>query len=194
VKVISLDVLLNSELISREEADPLRVKFKGHPWFTAHEVFELDLPARNRVEALLRSEFLSERKLRDLACDYAQHTLSIFSDRVPHEQRLHRCLRIARLYAMGVAGIEKLQAAILESIPAVWQFEGTEFTSSFEAGLAVTFLDYKHTAEMVQLVARHTQRAAHLNKWERRKSWSMPMIAGELEATWQLKRIALRLA
>jgi hypothetical protein len=193
VKTISLDVLLESELISKEDTQSLSVKFASHPVFTAAEILELDLPAMNRVDALLQPEFLSERQLRELACDFAEHTLPIFESRTPRDRRPRKCLEIARLHLTGAANSEELQKAISEAIPAVWRFDKTEFTSAFEAGLVTTFLDYKDAAELARIIAKQTQRAAHLYLWEQRKSNVEPMLGRELEACWQLKRIVTKI-
>lgn len=193
MKTISLDILLESELISKEESQSLSVKFASRPVFTATEILELDLPARNRVDALLRPEFLSERQLRELACDFAEHTLPIFESRAPRDRHPRKCLEIARLHLMSVSSSEEMQKAISEAIPAVWRFDKTEFASAFEAGLVTTFLDYEDAAELARIVAKQTQRAAHLYLWEQRKSNVEPMIGRELEACWQLKRIVKKL-
>lgn len=189
VKTISVDVLLSSELLSVEDFGSLRLQLEGRIQLTAAEVIELDLSAKNRVEALLRGELLDDKQLRELACDFAAHTLYVFEEHAPRDHRPRNCIEAARLFLAG-GSYEKLQAAIKEAMPAVWQLHGTKFTSAFTAGLAVTFLDYYDAAEMVQPVALHAQRAAHYKEWETRKSNLELMIGREKEATWQLVRIA----
>jgi hypothetical protein len=189
VKTISVDVLLSSELLSIEESDSLRLQLEGRLRLTASEVIELDLPAKNRVEALLRSELLDDKQLRELACDFAEHTLHVFEEHAPRERRPLKCIEAARLFLAGES-FENLKAAIKEAIPAVWQLHRTKFMSAFTAGLAVTFLDYQDAAEMALPVALHAQRAAHYKEWETRKSGLELMIGREKEATWQLIRIA----
>lgn len=193
MKVISLDVLLKSDLISSEESRKLIAKYAAHPWLTVQEIIKLDLPARSRIEALLQSEFLTDSQLRELACDFAEHTLHIFEDHAPEEWRPHKCVEAARTYLTGATSLEDLQAAIKDAIPVVWKFEGTEFISAFEAGLVVTFLDYKDAAEMVRLIARRTQSASHHRVMESSMSSVQPMVSGEGEAEWQLGQIMKKL-
>jgi hypothetical protein len=69
------DVLLISDLISNEETYPLIGALSHRPYLSAEEVIAPDLPAKNRVGALLRHEFLTERQLRELACDFVEHVL-----------------------------------------------------------------------------------------------------------------------
>lgn len=189
VKTISVDVLLSSELLSVEESNSLRLQLEGRRQLTAADVIALDLPAKNRVEALLRGELLDDKHLRELACDFAAHTLYVFEEHTPRDRRPRNCIEAARLFLAG-GSYEELQAAIKEAIPVVWQLHGTKFTSAFMAGLAVTFLDCYDAAEMVQPVALHAQRAAHYKEWETRKSNLELMTGREKEATWQLVRIA----
>lgn len=188
VRTIPASVLLSSELLSGEESHSLRTQVDGRLQLTAAEIIALDLPARNRAEALLQKEFLEEKHLRGLACDFAEHTLYIFEEHAPRERRPRRCLEAARLTLAG-ASLEELRAAIKEAIPAVWQLHGTTFMSAFTAGLAVTFLDYVDAAEMARPVALHSQKAAHYKEWECRKSNLDLMVGSEKEAIWQLARI-----
>lgn len=187
--VIPSQVLLSSELLSVEEHQDLLIQLDGRLQLTASEIVEIDLPARNRVEALLRSEFLKDRQLRELACDFAEHTLPLFEEYAPRERRPHRCVETARLYLSG-GNFDELQRAIREAIPAVWQLQGTKFTSAFTAGLAVTFLDYPDAAGIAWPVALHSQKAAHYKEWEIRKGYLELMMGREKEATWQLARVA----
>lgn len=66
---------MGSDLITTEESYDLIERFVLNPQITAAEILELDIPAKNRVEALLQPEFLDESTLRALACDFAAHTL-----------------------------------------------------------------------------------------------------------------------
>lgn len=193
IKTIPAQVILDSELLSAEETQPLRRLFQSHPQLTAAEVLALDLPARNRVDALLRHEFLEERQLRELACDFVEHTLHIYEVCSREEYRPRKCLEGARLQLRGAVSREELQAVIAETIRVVWRFEGTEFVGAFQAGFAATFLGGKDAGETARAVAIYTQRAAHRAVWESRKSNVQLMTGKEREATWQLKRIAERI-
>lgn len=189
-KTIPAQIILESVLLSEEEAFPLKRRLESQESLTAEQILALDIPSKNRVDALLRYEFIREKDLRVLSCDFARHTLHIFESRVPYDRSLRQCLLTARDYARGIIDREELQDAIRRVIPVVWKLEGTPFIGSFESGMAVTFLDYRNASELARIVAVHTQRAAHRYFWENRKSNVQPMTAREKEASWQLKRIA----
>jgi hypothetical protein len=193
VRTVPAQILLESVLLSEEEGFPLRGRFHPRQELTAEDILGLELPAKARVDALLRYEFLREKQLRSLACDFATHALHIFSSRAPDDRSLRRCLTIARRYVRGNERLDELRAAVRETVPVVWKLEGTPFVSAFEAGLAVTFLDYKDASESARMVAAQAQKAARRMQWESRKSNVQPMTASEREAAWQLGRLVCML-
>jgi hypothetical protein len=130
----------------------------------------LDLPAKNRVEALLNNEFLTEKQLRWLACDFAEHVLHVFEELAPDDFRPRACVQSARLYADGVMNSEMLGTALNEARPSMQQFRGTEYVGAFEVGWAVLLFDSEDAAAMAQEVAICAQKAAHRKAWESRKS------------------------
>lgn len=191
MKKISIDVLLKSDLITPEESHSLTKRFKINSHITDQEILELPLPAKNRVEALLQSEFLNEGKLRDIACDFAAHTLHIFEAQAPNDYRPHECLTVASLLnTWGLESWEKLQKVIREARPAMLQFEDTDRVGAFEACRAALLQGSKDAVRMAREVAVCSQIAAYRNEWENRKSNVEPMIAREKEAAWQLAYIA----
>jgi hypothetical protein len=175
--------------LSVEEANLLSLQLEERPLLTASEIVSLDLSAKNRVEALLQVEFLGERQLGALACDFAEHTLYIFDEHARGDRRPHQCVEAARRYYLEGGSLEELNAAISEAVPAVWRLEKTVFVGAFTAGLAATFLDNHDAAVMVRHVANHTQRAIHYKEWESRESDLELMFGREIGATWQLARI-----
>lgn len=192
-ETISVEKLLDSELITAEESYGLLERFVIRPQITAPEVLELDLPAKNRVEALLQPEFLPEMQLRELACDFAAHTIHIFESHAPEDHRPRRCLEVARLHVAGRASSEEFSAAIKDARPSMWRFQATAYKSAFEASYAVLLLDLEDADMMARDVARYAQLAAHHEVWERRKSSIEPIFNREKEAAWQLSQIMSRL-
>lgn len=186
MKTISVEKLLDSDLISTEESYSLVERSVLDPQITAVEILELDLPAKNRVEALLQPEFLSEIELRELACDFAEHTLPIFESRAPEDKRPRRCVEVARLHFSGRANFHELVAASKDARPSMWRFQRTEHRSAFEASYAVLLLEYECVDGMARSVARYAQLAAHHSAWEGRKNNVVPILNREREAAWQL--------
>lgn len=194
MKTISVEVILKSDLITIEESYSLIERFVLKPHITAGEILELDLPAKNRVEALLQPEFLNESNFRDLACDFARHTLYIFEQHAPGDPRPHECLSMAFLLnTWGIGTWEQLMKAIREARPAMWQFQGTEYIGAFEACRAALLTGNEDAARMAREVAVCAQIAAHRYMWENKESMIEPMIAREEEATWQLAQIIEKL-
>jgi hypothetical protein len=190
MQTIPLDVILNSDLITNEESYPLIGAFSHRPYLSAEEILALDLPAKNRVEALLRHEFLTEKQLRKLACDFAEHVLHVFEELSPDDFRPRACVQAARLYADGVIDIKTLEIVLNEARPSMQRFRGTRHIGAFEVGWTVLLFDSEDAALMAQEVAVCTQKAAHRKAWETRKSNLELITEREAEAVWQLKQIA----
>lgn len=190
VKTISVDVLLKSELITNEDSYSLIERFVRNPQITVAEILELNLPAKNRVEALLQAEFLNEGKLRNLACDFAAHTLHVFEAHAPSDYRPHECLSTAFLLnTWGLSTWEQLKKTIEDARPAMWQFERTAHVGALEACRAVLLIGNDDAARMAREVALCSQMAVHHKAWENRRSNVEPMNAREEEACWQLEQI-----
>lgn len=194
INTIPAQVILDSELISVGDARLLHRLIESNTQLTAAEILCLDLPARNRVDALLRHEFLEEGQLRELACDFVERALHIYEVRSPSDDRPRKCVEVARLRLKGAASSEELQAVVTQAIRAVWRFEGTKFDGAFQAGFAATFLNCEDAGEAARLAAFHTQIAAHREIWESRKSNFQLMVKKEKEATWQLKHIVEKIS
>lgn len=189
-----MDILLKSDLITPEESYDLIERFVLNPQITAAEILQLDLPAKNRVEALLQPEFFSERTLRELACEFAAHTLHVFEAHLPLDRRPHKCLGMATLFNMNVAGTwERLQGVIAEARLTTWRLRGTGHVGAIEACRAALLLGGEDAAWVAREVAVCAQTAAHCAAWERRKSNVEPLLAREVEAAWQLAQIVSRL-
>jgi hypothetical protein len=193
VKTIPQSVLLSSELLSAEDSFSLSIELRQRLQLTASEIIELDLPARNRVEALLQEEFLKEGQLRELACDFAEHTLQVFESYFPDDLRPRNFVEIARLYYAGMANNEKLKDAFIETWRAIERLNEGRYKGAFASGLAASLLYPGEARKMARDVALWSQNAAHRRAWENRRSNFEPMIGREKEAVWQLKRIVEKL-
>lgn len=194
VKTISSNVLLSSELLCAEDSFSLSIELDQRLHLTASEIIEFDLPARNRVEALLREEFLKEEQLRELACDFAEHILQVFEGYCPDDPRPRRFVEITRMYYAGRTSKENLKPAFIETWRAIERFNEGKRKGAFAAGLAASLLYSGEADKMARDVALWSQNAVHLKAWESRRSNFEPMIGREREAVWQLERIVEKLA
>ena len=194
MKTIPSDFLLSSELLSAEDSFGLSIELNQRLQLTVSEIMELDLPARNRVESLLRKEFLKEDQLRELACSFAEHTLQVFEWYCPSDTRPRNFVRIARLYYAGKIGNKRLKDAFIETWNSIERFKEGRYKAAFASGLAASLLYSGEAGKMARDIALWSQNAVHLKKWENRRSNFEPMIGREREATWQLRRIVEKLA
>lgn len=194
VKQISSNVLVTSRLLCTEDSQALSLELNDKGRLAASEIIGLDLPTRNRVEALLRHEFLAEYHLQELACDFAEHTLQVFESSCPNDQRPRKLVETARLYYAGEVGRADIKSAFIETWKAIERYTGAMYTSAFASGLAASLLYSDEAGKMARDVALWSQNAAHRKEWEDKRSNFKPMTAREKEAVWQLRLIAKRLA
>jgi hypothetical protein len=193
VKTISSSVLLSSELLSVEDSFSLSIELRERVQLTASEIIGMDLPARNRVEALLQKEFLEEDQLRELACDFAEHTLQIFEWYCPDDSRPRNFVEIARSYYAGRTSNKRLKFAFIETWRAIERLN-EQYKGAFKSGLAISLLYSGEAGKMARDVALTAQNAAHRKQWENRRNDFELMTGQEREAVWQLKRIVEKLA
>lgn len=193
VKTISSNVLLSSELLSAEDSFSLSIELNQQLQLTALEIIALDLPARNRVDALLQKEFLKEDQLQELACDFAEHTVQVFEWYCPYDNRPRTFVEIARLYYAGNIGKERLKEAFIDTWNSIEMFNEGKYKPAFASGFAASLLYSDEASKMARNVAVWSQNAIHLKKWENRRSNFELMTGREREAVWQLKRIAKKL-
>lgn len=189
MQTIPLAALFASDLITTEESHLLLKVFINNLHLSGQEIVALDLPAKNRVEALLRHEFLTEQQLRWLACDFAEHVLHVFEELAQEDFHPRACVEAARMYADGLIGVELLRVALDEARPSMQRFRGTEHVGAFEVTWAVLLFDSEDAALMAQEVAVCAQRAAHRKVWESRESDLELITEREAEAVWQLRQI-----
>ena len=190
---ISSTVLLSSGLLCGEDSHALSIELEERLQLTPSEIISLDLPARNRVEALLRKEFLNEDQLRELACEFAEHTLPVFEWYCPEDPRPRDFVESARLYYAGKTGKARLKDAFIETWNSIERFNEGKHKAAFASGLAASLLYSGEADKIARDVALWAQNAVHLKKWENRRSNFEPMTGKEREAMWQLKRIVEKL-
>jgi hypothetical protein len=184
---------LSSELLSAEDSFSLSIELNHRLQLTVSEIIELDLPARNRVEALLQKEFLKEIQLRELACDFAERTLQIFEWYCPDDPRPRNFVKIARLYYAGKLSKERLKDAFTDTWNSIERFNERRYKAAFASGLATTLLYSGEADEMARDVALWSQNATHRRDWESRRSNFELLTGMEREALWQLERIVEKL-
>jgi hypothetical protein len=71
----------------------------------------MDIPAKDRLWAVLREEFLSEKTLQIAACDFAEHVLPVYENRYSDNNAPRHCIEVARRHIEGEATDEELREA-----------------------------------------------------------------------------------
>jgi len=158
----------------------------GRESLTALEACDLPLPAADLLWLLLRPEFVPERTLRALACDYAGRALL-------REQAVGRgpgpCSWAAIEAARGAAASEQLQAAA----EAAWAARAAAWAARAEAaaGAADAAWAAREAAARAAVAAGAAADAAWAAAWAAREAaaGAAADAAWAAAASWQLARL-----
>ena len=80
--------------------------FAGRESLSWEDIVALDIPTEDKLWALLREDFIPDRELHLLACDFAEKVLHLTDD-----PRCSEAIRVKRLWVDGKATYEELAAA-----------------------------------------------------------------------------------
>jgi hypothetical protein len=89
----------------------VRELWGGRERCTATDILRMDIPAKDRLWAVLREEFLSEKLLQVAACDFAEHVLPLYERQYPDNNAPRDCIEVRRRYIEGEATDEELREA-----------------------------------------------------------------------------------
>jgi hypothetical protein len=85
--------------------------FAGRETLTVIDMLRLDIPAQDRLWAVLREDCVDDRTLRLFACDCAERVLPLYEAEYPDDDRPRKAIETARRYADGQATEDELAAA-----------------------------------------------------------------------------------
>jgi hypothetical protein len=94
------------------DADRLKALAAGRRRITALEILDLDIPAQDKLWAVLRNDFFSDGVLRLFACAFAETCIEIFERERADDNRPRNAIDVARRYAHGDATDEERVAAV----------------------------------------------------------------------------------
>ena len=86
--------------------EKLEALYAGRETLTARDVFDLPIPGKDKLYALLRPKVIPERELHLLACDFAERVTHLAGD-----PRSTEAIRVKRLWVAGEATDEELETS-----------------------------------------------------------------------------------
>jgi hypothetical protein len=102
------------ECVPNDEVDARMRKWMGGDSITPLAAMDLDVvPITDRIWLATRPGVLSERNLRHLACDFAEHVLPYFERACPCDKRPRVAIETARRYADGETTKQEMREAAL---------------------------------------------------------------------------------
>jgi hypothetical protein len=85
--------------------------FAGRPELTALDILDLDIPAEDRLWAVLRTDFFPEREIHELACVFAERAVAILERHDPDEKRPRAAIEAKRRWLHGEITDRELDVA-----------------------------------------------------------------------------------
>ena len=108
---VTLEDVLSWKPCGGYEEDRLLVLGDGRESITAADVLELDIPAEDRLWAVLRKEMLPEPLVHEAACRFAEVHLSKYEDKYPGDDRPRAAIAAKRKWLRGEITNKQLSAA-----------------------------------------------------------------------------------
>lgn len=94
-----------------QDREELRAHVDGRESITLEELWQLEVPYRDRLWIAVRCEALDHADLRRWCADCAWHVLGVWEREHPEDRRPHVCIDAARAFAAGAVGPKELAAA-----------------------------------------------------------------------------------
>lgn len=111
---ITIDQVMAWNPCSPYDREHVTKLFAGQEKMTAAEIAALDIPSEDRLWALLHTELVGERKLHELACEFAERVVHLCGD----DPRPRAAIEVKRSWLRGEASDEELAEAIATAMAA----------------------------------------------------------------------------
>jgi hypothetical protein len=134
-----------------------------------------------KARLLQRVETWNERTMRLLACDYAEHVLSIYEQRHPNGSRPRAAIQVARRFANGEATQAELNDAANAAYTA--SANAAAYVAAYAANAANAAANAAAYAANAAAYARATEQAWQLERLRTYLSGAIPEPVGVIEPT-----------
>ena len=111
VGVVTVDAVMEWEPCEEYTREVVSNLFGGRETLTALEILDRPIPAQDRLWAVLRQDFIPDRELRMLACDFAEAVLPIWEKKYPTDDRPRKAIEAGRAFTKGEIDSTTLRAA-----------------------------------------------------------------------------------
>ena len=92
----------------------VRIKrlFRGRKALSIADILNMrSITRRDKLWAVLRNDFFTDRELRLMACDFAERVLPTFEAEYPDDNRPRKAIEVSRRFAVDEATAEELECA-----------------------------------------------------------------------------------
>ena len=106
IKTVTIDQVIRWRPCSDYPRKRINSLFAGRESLSWEDIVALDISTEDKLWALLREDFIPDRELHLLACDFAEKVLHLTDD-----PRCAEVIRVKRIWVDGKATYEELAAA-----------------------------------------------------------------------------------
>ena len=151
-KAVTIDQVMDwqpCEGYSREFVTRL---FAGREQLTARDIVALEIPAEDRLWALLHPEFLTDAQMHALACDYAEQVVHLCGD----DPRPRAAIEAKRAWLRGEISDGDLAAAWAAAWDAAWAAAGAAARDAAWAAAKAAAWDWQ-LARLLEVSEAHDE-------------------------------------
>lgn len=177
MKRITVDDVMFWDPCNEYPRERIEALFAGRESLGWREILALNLPVKDMLWVFLRPEFLSERRLHLLACDFAKRVLSL----VPEGQRgiAENALRVKRLWVDGQTTNEERWVARGATFSA---FEVRDVVAALLAASAAAGADAQAAAvNAAWLAAWAAENVLEVSAWKKEPTAQLMLVITALE-------------
>jgi len=133
MKAVTVDQVMAWEPCQEYTRERVEALFAGREALTAADIVNLvDIPALDKMFAILHPEFLTEQQAHYLACDFAETALPAFERLFPTDTAPRLAVEAKRAWIRGEISDEELIAARAAARARVRELDTTRNTGEFD--------------------------------------------------------------
>lgn len=191
VKSVTVDDVMSWGPCEKYSCEYVTELFAGRESVTALDILDMDIWDMDKLKAVLRPEFIKDKVLLLLACEFVERTLYLFNEAYPNSGRQpQKTMRIVRQWMAGRASQDQLTQAVADAWDTAQYaacslslskteaaarnaaFAVAEVAASIRAGRAAQYV--------VGRAAKITANAAFLGGWNEVRTWQVDRVCGAL--------------
>ncbi len=128
-KRVTVKDVMSWEPCKGYEREVIKKLFGRKKYLTAIDILRLDIPAKDKLWAVLREDLVEESILHEASCQFAESVLHIFEKEYPEDDRPRKLIEAKRSWLRGDTTDDELRTADADA-------DAVAFSAAFSAAVA----------------------------------------------------------